>query len=161
MKKLIYVVLLLLYASFAFAEEKETKFPYFASIKAKTDVANVRNGPSVKYPIQWVYQKPNWPVEVEAAFENWRKIKDIYGEAGWIHETLLSRKRHAVIKGDGVEQAYKLPMENAVVAMVLEENVVVELLSCKSGWCKIMAEDHKGWINATRLWGVNFDEEFN
>jgi SH3-like domain-containing protein len=137
------------------------KFPYFASIKSKSDIANVRSGPSIKYPIEWVYQKPGWPVEVVSSYENWRKIRDALGDVGWIHETLLSGKRNAIIMGDGTEQAYKLPVETSPVVMLIEENVVVELISCKSNWCKIEAQDKEGWISGSKLWGVNFNEELD
>lgn len=126
--------------------------PYFASIRA--DEANVRTGPSVRYPIQWVYKKRNWPVKVTATFENWRKISDINGEVGWIHESLLTGRRNTIIQANGVQELYRLPMRNSSVTAVAENGVVASLLECKKMWCKIVVDDNKGWVESKYLWGA-------
>jgi len=140
------------------AEVESTRTPYYASLKAKAEEANVRTGPSVRYPIRWVYQRPNWPVQVVATFEAWRKIRDVYGEAGWVHKTLLTPKRHVLIQGKGVQQLFRLPVETASVVVLVEEGVAAELISCKSGWCKIEVDGYKGWIQTPHLWGVDSKE---
>ena len=118
----------------------------------------MRTGPSVRYPIQWVYRKPDWPVEVTARFENWRKINDIHGEAGWIHESLLSGRRNILINTNGVQEIYRLPILTSAIVVIAENGVLAELVSCKSDWCKIEVKDKKGWIEAQHLWGVEQDE---
>lgn len=153
-----YITILLILFSPFFAQAK-SNVPYFASIKAEE--ANVRTGPSVRYPIQWVYQRPNWPVEVTATFEGWRKIRDIKGEAGWIHESLLTGKRNTVVNTNGVQEIYKLPIDNSKVVAIAESGVVAKLDECKKKWCKIKANNKKGWIESKYLWGVKKDEIFD
>lgn len=133
--------------------------PYYASIKS--DEANIRSGPSVRYPIQWLYKRQHWPVQVTATFERWRKISDITGEIGWIHESLLSKSRYAVVTVEGSQEIYRLPMLTSAKVAIVEDNVVVELLECKNQWCKVNAEGTEGWIMSANLWGVDKEEVFD
>ena len=41
--------------------------PRFVTLRARE--VNVRTGPGVRYPIDWVFQRPNLPVEVVAEFD--------------------------------------------------------------------------------------------
>jgi SH3-like domain-containing protein len=134
------------------------EIPYYASIKA--DKANIRTGPSVRYPIQWIYNKSDWPVQVTATFETWRKIKDIKGDAGWIHESLLSGRRYVVVSTNGVQEIYRLPIPTSSVVLIAENGVIAELLSCKSNWCKIKLASEKGWVETKHLWGVDENEVY-
>lgn len=152
---LTFALLIMLAAGRVFAAPP-AGMPYFASIRSNE--ANVRTGPSVKYPIQWVYKRKNWPVEVTATFEGWRKISDINGEAGWIHESLLTRKRNVMINTEGVQEVYRLPVLTATVMMLVENGVIAELLQCKADWCKIQVDDIKGWVRSEFLWGVHKEE---
>ncbi|MDP7625068.1 MAG: SH3 domain-containing protein, partial [Rhodospirillales bacterium] len=64
--------------------------PRFVSLRA--DEVNLRTGPGVRYPVDWVYQRKNLPVEVIAEFGTWRKVRDVQGSQGWIHQSLLSSR---------------------------------------------------------------------
>ncbi len=129
------------------------EMPYYASIKSEE--ANIRSGPSVRYPIQWLYKRHNWPVQVTATFERWRKISDVNGEIGWIHESLLSNKHYVVVKTEGVQEIYRLPLATSSKMAIVENGVVAELEECKEGWCKIAAEGIEGWVQSASLWGVD------
>lgn len=152
-----FLLLILLFSFNASAGAPES---YYASIKS--DEANVRSGPSVKYPINWQYQKSGWPVKVTASFNQWSKISDINGEAGWIHESMITRKRRVVVQAEnnGVQQIYRLPLNSSSLVMIAENGVVADLLECKKNWCKIEKDDLKGWILAKYLWGVDANEEY-
>jgi SH3-like domain-containing protein len=154
-----YILVFLILVSPLANATANAKVPYFASIKAGE--ANVRTGPSVRYPIKWVYQRPSWPVEITATFEGWRKIRDIKGEAGWIHESLLTGKRNTVINTKGVQEIYKLPIANSKVVAIAENGVIAKLDECKKQWCKINASNKKGWIESKYLWGVKKNEVFD
>jgi len=130
--------------------------PYYATIKS--DEANIRTGPSARYPIQWTYKRKNWPVQVTATFERWRKISDINGEIGWIHEVLLSNKRYGVVKTEGVQEAYRLPLPTSSKVFIIENGAVAEIKECKNDWCKIRAGGHEGWLKGENIWGVGKGE---
>src|SRR5690606_22259481 len=73
---------------------------------------NVRTGPGTRYPIQWVYLRRGWPVEVIEEYELWLQIRDIDGDTGWVHRNLLSGRRTLVITGRCVP-FMKTPMRRA------------------------------------------------
>ncbi len=156
--KLFFIFVILALTSSLGHSASPIKTPYYASIKV--DEANVRTGPSIKYPIQWVYQKERWPVKVVATFEGWRKITDQFGDAGWIHETLINRRRNVVVNSRGVQEVYRLPITTSNVQFIAEKGVLAKLISCKSNWCKIKASGNKGWIQSAHLWGVDEDEVY-
>lgn len=130
--------------------------PYYASIKSVE--ANIRTGPSVRYPIEWLYKRQNWPVKVTATFERWRKISDAHGEIGWIHESLLSSSRYGLVKTEGVQEVYRLPLNTSAKIFLVENGVVVYIKECKSEWCKIRTEGREGWIRQESLWGLDKGE---
>ena len=152
-KKFIFITIALLLAS---AHASAREMPYYASIKS--DEANIRSGPSVRYPIEWLYKRENWPVQVTATFERWRKLTDINGEIGWIHESLLSGKRYAIVKTEGVQEIYRLPLLSSTKVFIVENGVIVEIKECKNNWCKIQSARYEGWIKDENLWGVDKGE---
>jgi SH3-like domain-containing protein len=125
--------------------------PRFVSLKASE--ANARTGPSTKYPIKWVYVRKNMPVEVIAEFGVWRKIRDIDGQDGWLHESLLSGKRTAMIK-ESVQPLYHTSDLTSLALIRLEPRVIVNIITCDKQWCKVLVDDRKGWIMKAGLWGV-------
>lgn len=132
------------------AEQKEV--PYYASLKSNE--TNVRTGPSIKYPIQWVYKKEGWPVKVVATFEGWCRIEDFFGEAGWVHGTLLTNKRNVVLQSNGAQEVLRNPMSSSETRFIVESGVVAELDYCKNQWCQIEIDTLKGWVPEKVLWGV-------
>jgi SH3-like domain-containing protein len=147
-------VVLLLAVSSSYALPSKT---YYASIRASE--ANVRTGPSSRYPIQCVYLKRNWPVKVLASFEQWRKIIDIDGEEGWIHDVLLTTsQRYGIVTGKEIVKAYRLPIPTAAATVMFEQGVIVAITQCQEQWCKVEASGHEGWLERKHLWGVEKDE---
>lgn len=131
--------------------------PRFVTIKSAE--ANVRTGPNVRYPVRWVYIRKYEPVEILSEFEQWRKIRDRFGEGGWIHESMLSGKRRIVIKADVPQMLYaKADVRSANLAL-LEPEAQADLISCKPGWCQVKAEDLKGWVQREIIWGIYENEE--
>ena len=72
--------------------------PRFASLKS--DEVNLRTGPGQRYPIEWVYRRIGYPVEIVAQFDVWRQIRDADGTVGWVHQTLLSGRRTALVRSE-------------------------------------------------------------
>ena len=67
-------------------------------VMLKSDEANLRAGPGLEYPVLWQYRTPKLPVRVDAEFGIWRKIVDHDGTAGWMHGSVLSLSRMALVK---------------------------------------------------------------
>ncbi len=77
---------ILFFESYCFSQDE-----YFLTLRNNT--VNLRQGPSLKYPIKIFYNKKFLPVLVQDKHENFRKIKDHENNTGWIHISQLSKKK--------------------------------------------------------------------
>ncbi len=122
-------------------------------VSLRSDEVNLRTGPGVRYPVEWVLQRRHMPVEILAEFENWRKIRDWQGTEGWVHQSMLSGRRYAIATGE-VRTVRRQPEANAPAVARLEPGVVVQLMECKDQWCRVDANGFKGWLMRSEFWGV-------
>jgi SH3-like domain-containing protein len=129
--------------------------PRFVSLRS--DEVNLRTGPGVRYPVEWVLQRRYMPVEVLAEFENWRKIRDWQGTEGWVHQSMLSGRRYAIITGD-VRVIRRQPDGNSPAVARLEAGVVAQIIECKDQWCRLDSNGLKGWLMRSEFWGVYGNE---
>ena len=125
--------------------------PRFVSLKA--DVANLRVGPGRRYPIDWVYRRRGLPLLVVAHFDQWRWVLDHEGTKGWMHKSLLSTHRTAVVL-NGVQTMRERPLSGSPAVLRAEAGVIADLLGCEDGWCKIALAGEEGWMPESALWGV-------
>jgi SH3-like domain-containing protein len=133
--------------------------PRFVSLMA--DESNVRTGPGRRYPIKWKYQARDYPVEIIQEFEHWRKIKDIDGDTGWIHKSLLSGKRFVLIQADDLVKLYKKPKKNKIILAYVEPLVIAQLDSCTQDFCAVNMSGYSGWIARKFIYGVYDNEKFD
>lgn len=162
MKRLACILLLALLPLPALAAEENPMFhqsglpiPRFVSLKSSE--INVRVGPGERYPIAWVYHKRELPVEIFEEFGHWRHIRDSDGAEGWVHATLLSGMRTALIR-ERARPLYLAPDAASTEVMVVDPLVPGRIEECLIGWCQLRFGDHKGWIRRDYLWGVYEDE---
>lgn len=152
------VFCLLLVFSFASSCLAQTQvqtenMPRFVSTKASS--LNLRTGPSIKYPIEWVYQKSGLPLEVIAEFDNWRQVKDWDGTVGWIIRSGLSGKRF--FRTLGQVSLRRASDENAIVFATIEAGTVGKILQCPKtnlAVCRVEIQGYQGWLNKGSIWGV-------
>ena len=127
--------------------------PRFASLK--TDEVNLRSGPGLRYPIEWVYKRRDLPVEIDREFEVWRLISDQEGVKGWVHSaTLVGRRTFTII---GTEQVLRsAPQDTGDAVARLKPGVIGRLRSCeaKADWCQVQVGDYRGWLKRTAFWGT-------
>jgi SH3-like domain-containing protein len=131
--------------------------PRFVTLGA--DEVNVRTGPGLKYPIKFIIRKTGLPVEVKGEHDVWRRIEDSEKDGGWVHKSMLSGKRAAIVNG-AVQPILKKPEDAAQPVAKLEPGVVAELEACKGNWCKLEVQSYTGWIKRAQLWGVYPQENF-
>jgi SH3-like domain-containing protein len=139
------------------AAEAGSELPRYVSLRS--DKVNMRVGPGVRYPIAWVYLRKGLPVEVVAEFELWRKVRDREGGEGWVHQSLLSGKRSAIVKG-GVQTLF-WRAGGEVPVLRAEAGVQGRLLACLKAHCRLRIAGIDGWIERNKIWGVYPSEEFN
>lgn len=127
--------------------------PRFVSLR--TNPINMRTGPGVRYPVDWVYVRRYLPVEVIGEFETWRRIRDPEGAEGWVHQNMLSGKRTAVVTqtAAGLKRA---AADTAEITATLEPGVIVNLLRCPadSGYCRVEVTGLQGWLRRDQFWGA-------
>lgn len=139
------------------ASRAKLPIPRFVSIKSNE--ANIRTGPNVRYPIKWVFISKNEPVEILAEFEQWRKIKDIHGDSGWVHESMLTGKRFVIVNSTEKQIIlYKDYKKLTHPVAIIENGARANLVECNKEWCKISAQNYKGWIAKNHIWGVYQNE---
>lgn len=129
--------------------------PRFVSLKATE--ANARRGPSLSHRIDWVFKLRGYPLEVIAEYGHWRRVRDFEDATGWVHYTLISGVRTALVQHDTVDLHVR-PDPSSRLAAQAEKGAVLRLLECNLDWCKASADGHKGWLRKTGLWGVGADE---
>lgn len=137
---------------------RSTSFPLPRFVSLSSSEVFVRSGPGSRYPVKWAYHKKALPVEVILEYEVWRKIRDVDGETGWVHQSMISGKRTGMIKSDDKVALRQKPKENGYKIAMLEPRVVVGLEKCQKDWCRISASGYHGWLERSRLWGV-YDKE--
>jgi SH3-like domain-containing protein len=133
----------------------EAPLPHFASLHA--DKVNLRAGPGDRYPIEWVYLRKDWPVEVVAQFDHWRRVRDWEGTEGWVHEKMVTARRDVIVTG-GLRGLRNAPDLGAPLVARAEPGVVAKLDECRGAWCRIATGDVTGWIERSNIWGVYSNE---
>ena len=137
------------------AASAEATVPRFAVLHA--DKVNLRAGPGDRYPIEWVYLRRDWPVEVIAQFDHWRRVRDWEGTQGWVHEKMITQRREVIVTG-GVRALRQTPDVNGALVARAEPGVMARLDECHGEWCRIIAGDITGWVQRSDIWGVYANE---
>jgi SH3-like domain-containing protein len=131
--------------------------PRYVALRFET--VNVRAGPGTKYPIRWVYKRRGMPVEILREVYNWRLVRDVRGDRGWIHVASLTSRRSALVRRER-QPLRAEPKPDAPAVAVLGANVIVRLKRCEGVWCRVSIGRYSGWLPRAALWGVYPAEKF-
>ena len=123
----------------------------YMSLKNKK--VNVRYGPGLDYPIKFVFNKKNYPVEIIDQKENFRKILDFKKNSGWIHRSQL-KKSSSFIALDTVILFSDSTKFSRPIAKI-ESGRLLNKKKCNLNWCRVETEEYKGWVLKENLWGLN------
>ncbi|HJO75829.1 MAG TPA: SH3 domain-containing protein [Rhodospirillales bacterium] len=134
---------------------KGTGLPLPRYVSLRAGEVNLRTGPGVQYPVDWVYLRQNLPMEIIAEYGTWRKVRDWQGTQGWVHQSMVSRLRTLIITGNTRTVRRKADAQSKPIA-ILEAGVIGKLLSCPdlNGWCRVDVAGQKGWLRRVDFWGV-------
>lgn len=126
--------------------------PRFVSLKSNE--INMRTGPGERFPIDWIYQEKNYPVEIIDEFEFWRQIREYDGTTGWVHRIMLSSARYALILQDC--KIYAKPNTTAQVVGLIQKNALGRIVRCpkQSDFCLVDFQTVKGWLKKEYFWGI-------
>jgi SH3-like domain-containing protein len=125
--------------------------PRFVSLRASE--VNLRTGPGIRYPIEWVFKRRDLPVEVVDEFESWRRIRDWEGTLGWVHQSMLRGRRTALVTGEP-RVLRRAPEDTAPPVARVEPGVIGELEGCEPSWCRVAAGGFEGWLRREEFFGV-------
>lgn len=140
-------------------EEAAPQLPIPRFVTLASDEVNLRTGPGLRYPIKLILKKDGLPVEIIKEFDVWRQIRDMGGDEGWVHKSLLSGKRAVIITGH-IETVYKKPDAGSRPVVKLEPGVIASLDHCDDEWCYLKIASYRGWLKRAGVWGVYPDERF-
>ena len=142
--KLIFIFFFFIYPN-VFSDEG-----YYLTLR--NDKVNLRQGPSLKYPVKLVYKKKFLPILVQDKSNNFRKILDHENNSGWIHISQLSKKRAAINFLDK-SIVFKKPSLFSKPLVILKKGRLCLVKKCKNNWCKIKTGNYLGWIEKQNLKG--------
>ena len=140
------------------AAENALPVPRFVSLRASE--VNLRTGPGVRYPGEWVFVRKGIPVEIVAEFEHWRKVRDWQGTEGWVHRSMLSGRRTMVTTGERRALRGGPSLEAKVVAHV-DPGVYGRIEKCEGEWCRLEVTGSTGLLRRFEFWGVYPEEDIN
>jgi SH3-like domain-containing protein len=135
--------------------ESGLPLPRFVSLRAPK--VNLRTGPGVRYPIDWVYNRAGLPLEIIDEFETWRRVRDWEGVEGWVHQSMLSGERKVMIR-DKQRLLRDEPDPAATGVALLAPGVIAALDRCIVAWCQIEVEEKTGWLRRVDVYGLYPDE---
>lgn len=143
----------------AWAQSTGLPLPRHVSLRANE--ANLRTGPGVQYPVDWIYQREGLPLEIIKEYRTWRLVRDWEGTQGWMHQSMLSGKRTFMTIGKTRTVRAKADAKSRAVAN-LEPGTIGELTACPraGGWCRVRVRGIDGWLRRVEFWGVYRSEVF-
>lgn len=137
-----------------------TGFPIPRFVSMKTGEANARRGPSRSHRIDWVFQRRGMPMIVVAEHGHWRRVVDRDGAGGWMHYSLLSGVRTAIVEVDMLP-LHQRPDPASPVRAHAQSGVIGRLRECQPDWCLMEVGGYRGWVDARALWGLQPGEIFD
>ncbi len=137
-------------------------------VSLKSDRVVLFKGPGKEHPAAGEFRRAGLPVEVLREHEVWREVRDAGGTTGWVHGSLLSSRRTALVLPwevkEGRAQAPVATLRDdghgqARAVAQVEAGVLVGIISCAKRWCRVSTGDHRGYIEQGSLWGTYPGEE--
>jgi SH3-like domain-containing protein len=134
---------------------KADGFPLPRFVSLRTNQVNFRAGPGFQYPVTWVYQRQDLPVEVIGEFDVWRQLLAPDGGTGWVHEATIRARRSFIVTSQQASLRAS-PDDNAAVVASLDFGVSGDLISCiaTSDWCKASTGHVSGYLARDDFWGA-------
>jgi SH3-like domain-containing protein len=134
--------------------------PRFAA--TRSEEINLRNGPGLRYQVEWVLTRKDMPVEIIRENDVWRRVRDADGTEGWVQTGTLSGRRVFVV----IRQAATLrrrAADDAEVVARLAVGVMGRIRACAqdSAWCEVQSGNFRGFLPRSAFWGTYRNEPVN
>ena len=149
-KKIIILILISFYNLLLVNNTSGDEKDYFLTLKYNK--VKVRQGPSFKHPVKFIYKMKYLPIKVIDTKDNFKKIIDLKKNNGWIHVSQLTKKKSA-INISNLSIAFKKPNIYSQPLARLEKGKMVIIKKCRDEWCKILIKNNQFWMQKKFLWG--------
>jgi SH3-like domain-containing protein len=152
------------------SQDNPSGLPLPRFVTTRSSPINVRVGPGTRYDIAWNFLVAGVPVEIIQEFDTWRKIRDIEGDEGWVHQSLLAGARAgyaAPLVANGEVGMHASKSADAALRARLAAGAKVSISECDGDWCQVAAgqpgerASFSGWVRQEELWGVYPAEVFD
>ena len=147
LKKIIFFYFLFIFWNISYATTDSKNF-----LMLKNNKVYVRYGPSLDYPIKYIYRKINLPIEVIDRKENFRKIIDHKKNSGWIHRSQLRKSKSLITTSTKI--LFKKPTKFSKPLAKLDEGRLLIIKKCEKDWCNVKTGEFSGWIKKNNIWGI-------
>ena len=136
-----------------------TGLPLPRFVPLRSDRVNLRVGPDTRFPVEWRYERRDLPVQIIREHEQWRRIRDVDGTEGWVHQSNLTPNRRTFLiraNPTGEVLMRRRPETDAPAIARLRPGVIGRLRACDpaSTWCEIQAGENRGFVPRGDLFGV-------
>ena len=145
LKNISYLFIYFLFFNISLANENNTY------LMLKNNEVNVRYGPSLDYPIKYIYKKINLPVKVIDTKENMRRIVDHKKNSGWIHRSQLKKSKSLITTK--IKILFKKPTKFSKPLARISEGRLLIVKECENNWCSIKTDKYSGWVEKKDVWG--------
>lgn len=120
-------------------------------LSVRTNIANIRSGPSTGDPVIWQVEKYH-PLNVVRSMGDWCLFEDFEGDRGWIYRSLLVTTKTVIVKKNKCNVRSGPDTGNAVLFTV-DKGVPFKVLEEKGKWLHVIhADGDKGWIHRSLVW---------
>jgi SH3-like domain-containing protein len=140
------------------AAEAVSPVPRFASFAS--DKVYMREGPTYRHPILWVYRRRGLPVEILAQYDVWRRVRDADGTIGWVHASMIAERRTVLVTAKAPSPVRRSSDPRSPILALAQAGLVAKLEACEASACEIEASGAEGWIDKKNIWGVRVGETF-
>ena len=116
---------------------------------------NARVGPGEDYKAVWTFQAHGVPMQIVEESGDWRRVCDPEGGLAWVRARALDAKRTVMRTAVTDLPMRRAPSMEAKVTAILAARATAQLLTCKSGWCRISVDHAAGWVRSSDVWGAS------
>ena len=146
LKKIAFFYFLIIFCNVSYATDNKD------FLMLKNNKVHVRYGPSLDYPIKYIYRKINLPLEIIDRKENFRKIIDHKKNSGWIHRSQLRKSKSLITTSTKI--LFKRPTKFSKPIAKLDEGRLLLIKKCEKDWCNVKTGKFSGWIKKNNVWGI-------
>ncbi len=119
-------------------------------MSVKPDQAEVRENPNENAAVLWKMWK-YMPVQVLAFRGDWRRIRDLDGDEGWMHKDVLSAIPTVMVRS---KEARLRKTRGGKIEWVLERGFALRVFGAKGAWVEVSdLSAVGGWIHKSVVWG--------